>query len=29
MLEITNPTVTREQVGAAFRRSHDVRWRER
>jgi transposase len=29
MLKITNSTVTRAQVWAAFRRSHDVRWRER
>lgn len=29
MLKITNPTVTREQVWAASRTSHDVRWRER
>jgi transposase len=29
MLEITNPTVTRKQVWAAFRQRHDVRWRER
>ena len=29
MLTITNTTVTREQVWAAFRRTHDVRLRER
>jgi transposase len=29
MLTITNPRVTREQVWAAFRRTHDVRLRER
>jgi transposase len=29
MLNITNPTVTRELVWTAFRRTHDVRWRER
>jgi transposase len=29
MLKITNPTVPREQVWAAFRKRHDVRWRER
>ncbi len=29
MLRITNLAVTREQVWAAFRRTHDVRLRER
>jgi transposase len=29
MWKIPNSTVTRAQVWAAFRRSHDVRWRER
>ena len=29
MLTITHPTVTREQVWAACRRTHDVRVRER
>ena len=29
MLTITNTTVTREQVWAAFRRTHEVRLRER
>jgi transposase len=29
MVTITNTTVTREQVWAAFRRTHDVRVRER
>jgi hypothetical protein len=29
LLKITNPTVTREQGWAAFRTSHDGRWRER
>ena len=29
MLAITNPTVTRDEVWAAFRRTHDVRLRER
>jgi transposase len=29
MLMITNPTVTREQVWAAFRRTQDMRLRER
>jgi hypothetical protein len=29
MLKITNPGVTREQVWGAFRRTHDVRLRER
>ena len=29
MLSITHTTVTREQVWTAFRRTHDVRWRER
>jgi transposase len=29
MLKITNPTVTREPVWAAFRKTHDVRRRER
>jgi transposase len=29
MLSITNTTVTRERVWAAFRRTHDVRVRER
>jgi transposase len=29
MLTITNTMVTREHVGAAFRRTHDVRLRER
>ena len=29
MLKITNPTATREQVWSAFRRTHDVRLRER
>jgi putative transposase len=29
MLKITNPTVTRERVWGAFRRTHDVRLRER
>jgi transposase len=29
MLKITNATVTREQVWAAFRKTHDVRRRER
>jgi hypothetical protein len=29
MLNITNPTVTREQVWGAFRQAHEVRLRER
>jgi transposase len=29
MLKITNPSVTRDRVWTAFRRTHDVRWRER
>lgn len=29
MLHITNPMITREQVWAEFRRTHDVRLRER
>jgi transposase len=29
MLNITNPTVTRDQVWTAFRQTHDVRLRER
>ena len=29
MLKVTNPSVTREVVLSAFRRSHDVRLRER
>jgi hypothetical protein len=29
LLKITHSTVTREQVWNAFRRTHDVRWRER
>ena len=29
MLAITNPTVTRDEVWAALRRTHDVRLRER
>jgi transposase len=29
MLNLTNPMITREQVGAAFRRTRDVRLRER
>jgi transposase len=29
MLTITNPTVTREHVWTAFRRTHDARLRER
>jgi transposase len=29
MLSITNTMVTREQVWTAFRRTDDVRWRER
>ena len=29
MLKITNPSVTREAVLSGFRRSHDVRLRER
>jgi transposase len=29
MLTITNPSVTRGPVWAAFRRARDVRWRER
>ena len=29
MLTITNVGVTREDVWTAFRRTHDVRWRER
>jgi transposase len=29
MLRLTNTTVTREQVWTAFRRTHDVRLRER
>ena len=29
MLKITNPSVTRDAVLSAFRRSHDVRLRER
>ena len=29
MLRITNPTITRKEVWTAFRRTHDVRVRER
>jgi hypothetical protein len=29
MLKSTNPSVTRDRVWTAFRRTHDVRWRER
>ena len=29
MLRITNPTITRKEVWTAFRRTHDVRMRER
>jgi transposase len=29
MLTITNPSITRERVGVAFRRARDVRLRER
>ena len=29
MLRITHPTLTRQEVWAAFRRTHDVRMRER
>ena len=29
MLRITNPTITRKEVWTAFRRTHDVRARER
>ncbi len=29
MLKITNPSVTRDHVWTAFRRTHDVRLRER